>query len=178
MHWRSKVKRLCLVLGTAWCVMPTFAHGDELHADWKKTGNAKAVKLEQCVEDTEVMRRSHMQFLMHQRDETMHKGIRTKNHSLVNCIDCHANKNESGKFIPVNATGQFCQTCHAFAGVSMDCFQCHATKPRENMESAYLQPLLSPVVKKSAHTRQRDMTQFGPAVNDSTTNGLLIGPVK
>lgn len=82
-----------------------------------------------CVEPTEVMRREHMQFLMHQRDETVHAGIRGAKHSLVGCIGCHVQRDAAGAAIPVNAKGQFCASCHAFAGVRMDCFECHATVP-------------------------------------------------
>lgn len=88
-----------------------------------------AAKGEQCVEPTDLMRREHMQFLMHQRDDTVHGGIRGARHSLVGCIDCHAQKDPQGVAIPVNAEGQFCESCHRFAGVSMDCFECHATVP-------------------------------------------------
>ena len=88
-------------------------------------------KGEQCVEPTEVMRRDHMKFLMHQRDETMHRGIRTKKHSLIECLDCHTQTNKQGTYISVNADGEFCQACHAYSGVKMDCFECHATTPRQ-----------------------------------------------
>ena len=46
-------------------------------------------KAESCVEDTQVMRRNHMDLLKHHRDETMHNGIRTPKHSLNECINCH-----------------------------------------------------------------------------------------
>lgn len=82
-----------------------------------------------CVEPIDVMRRDHMRFLMHQRDDTVHSGIRGAKHSLVGCINCHAQNNAEGAAIPVNAQGQFCQSCHGFAGVSMDCFECHAGVP-------------------------------------------------
>ncbi len=88
-------------------------------------------KGEQCVEPTEVMRRDHMQFLKHQRDETMHRGIRTTKHSLIECLECHTRKDEMGQFRPVNAEGEFCQVCHDYSGVKMDCFECHATTPRQ-----------------------------------------------
>ena len=39
-----------------------------------------AAKGEQCVEPTDVMRRQHMQFILHQRDLTVHEGIRTEKH--------------------------------------------------------------------------------------------------
>jgi hypothetical protein len=41
---------------------------------------------EQCVEPTAEMRRNHMEKILHQRDETMHRGIRTTQHSLKNRI--------------------------------------------------------------------------------------------
>ena len=86
-------------------------------------------KGEQCVEPTPVMRRAHFDFILHQRDETMHKGIRTEQHSLRGCIGCHAVKGESGDYVPVNAPGQFCQSCHTYTAVKIDCWQCHATTP-------------------------------------------------
>ena len=87
---------------------------------------------EACVEPNDVMRRDHMQFLMHQRDDTVHSGIRGAKHSLVGCIGCHVQKDAQGSAIPVNAKGQFCESCHSFAGASMDCFECHATVPAQD----------------------------------------------
>lgn len=84
---------------------------------------------ETCVEPTEVMRREHMNFLVHQRDDTVYGGIRGAKHSLVGCIDCHVQTDAEGAAVPINAEGQFCQSCHGFAGVRMDCFGCHATVP-------------------------------------------------
>lgn len=91
-------------------------------------------KGEQCVEPTDVMRKRHFDFILHQRDETMHRGIRTEQHSLTGCIECHATRDENGKYLPVDAEGQFCNTCHSYAAVSMDCFQCHATIPDSGSE--------------------------------------------
>lgn len=77
---------------------------------------------ERCVEDTSFMRRNHMDLLKHQRDETVHRGIRTQQYSLKNCLSCHApappKENE--------AAPHFCRSCHEYAGVKPDCFQCHA----------------------------------------------------
>lgn len=94
-------------------------------------GIPPAVKGDACVEPVDVIRRQHMQFLMHQRDDTVKGGIRGAKHSLVGCIDCHAQSDAQGNAIPVNAEGQFCQSCHGFAGVRMDCFECHATVPAD-----------------------------------------------
>ncbi len=79
-----------------------------------------------CVEDTEVMRREHPDMLKHQRDLTMHEGIRTRKHSLKECIGCHA----STKTGSVLGNNGFCQSCHEYASVKIDCFNCHASKPK------------------------------------------------
>jgi len=83
----------------------------------------------QCVADTSYMRRYHMMELKHQRDETVHRGIRTKRFSLKECVACHATTGSDGRPVPINAPGQFCDSCHEYAAVTIDCFQCHATKP-------------------------------------------------
>jgi hypothetical protein len=82
-----------------------------------------------CVEPVEDMRRNHMSYILHQRDATVHAGIRTSRHSLAKCISCHVQKDDSGQFVPINSKGQFCQICHEFAAVEIDCFECHATVP-------------------------------------------------
>ena len=79
----------------------------------------------QCVEPTDVMRRDHMKFLLHQRDRTMREGIRTPKYSLAACVECHA----SMKTGSVLGQGGFCQDCHRYASVKLDCFECHAAKP-------------------------------------------------
>jgi len=86
---------------------------------------------EKCVEPAEKMRREHMDLIQHQRDETMRNGIRgiTAKHSLKGCIDCHVGYNEQGNAVSINAEGQFCQSCHNYAAVSIDCFSCHRTTP-------------------------------------------------
>lgn len=89
---------------------------------------------EKCVEPTDVMRREHMNLIQHQRDETLRKGIRgiSAKYSLKDCIDCHAGYDEQNKPIPINAKDQFCESCHTYAAVSIDCFSCHRTTPLEN----------------------------------------------
>ena len=85
-----------------------------------------AIKGDKCVEDTEFMRKNHMKLLLHQRDQTVHQGIRTTRYSLRNCIECHASKTNNS----VAASKEnFCQSCHNYAAVKLDCFECHATKP-------------------------------------------------
>lgn len=83
---------------------------------------------EKCVADTDWMRRNHMTVLMHQRDSTVHDGIRTKRFSLKGCIECHAVKGADGKPVPAASPQHFCRTCHDYAAVRMDCFECHASR--------------------------------------------------
>ncbi len=80
----------------------------------------------QCVDDPAFMRRNHMTLLKHQRDDTMHGGVRTGKYSLKACVACHASQSSQS----VSAEkGDFCQSCHSFAAVKIDCFECHANKP-------------------------------------------------
>ena len=92
-------------------------------------GKSKADSQEACVEPTDVMRKEHYLFLLHQRDETVIDGIRTKNHSLaiVLIVMFHMTK---GKAIPINSEGQFCQECHVKTATNITCFSCHAAEPR------------------------------------------------
>ena len=93
---------------------------------------------EQCVAETDLMRREHMDLMNHQRDETVIQGIRGNPYSIVGCVDCHAQKDESGKAVRVDAEGQFCQSCHVYAAVKIDCFGCHAAVPTPVKKSASL----------------------------------------
>ena len=101
------------------------------HADSNFPEIPAAVKGEQCVEPVDVMRRDHMTMLFHQRDRTVYFGERSPEakYSLIECLSCHTQKDAQGAYIPINAPGQFCQVCHSYASVKMDCFECHANKP-------------------------------------------------
>jgi hypothetical protein len=97
-------------------------------------------KGDKCVADSNYMRRYHMKDLSHQRDETMHDGIRTKRFSLKECVACHASTDGSGQPVSINAPGEFCASCHEYAAVTIDCFQCHAAKPGKDQQSSGLFP--------------------------------------
>jgi hypothetical protein len=79
----------------------------------------------ECVAPPEVIRRNHMDLLKHQRDETMHQGQRGAKNSLNACIDCHASR-KTGSVLGSNEN--FCQGCHAYVAVKLDCFECHQPK--------------------------------------------------
>jgi hypothetical protein len=95
-------------------------------------------KGEQCVEPTADMRANHMKYLLHKRDLTMHNGIRTRQHSLVECINCHATPDNSGKVTRIfdDSGKHFCASCHRAASVKLDCFECHADRPVSSFGSA------------------------------------------
>jgi hypothetical protein len=93
------------------------------------TGNLKAApnlvlpaNQKQCVAPVEYMRASHMQLLIEWRQDVVRRGDRRfvafngKVHekSLTKtCLGCHSKE-------------QFCDRCHAYAGVSgPDCWSCH-----------------------------------------------------
>jgi len=82
---------------------------------------------DKCVEDTAYMRKNHMKLLLHERDETVHFGIRTKKYSLQNCISCHASSVDNSV---IGSDTHFCQSCHTYAAVSLDCWECHSSKPK------------------------------------------------
>jgi len=78
----------------------------------------------QCDQPADVMRREHMKFILHKRDDTMHQGIRTVKYSLKNCVNCHANP-KTGSVLGKEG---FCASCHHYAAVKIDCFECHTDR--------------------------------------------------
>jgi [DsrC]-trisulfide reductase subunit J len=79
-----------------------------------------------CVAPPEVMRREHPDMLRHQRTVTVHEGVVGAKVSLEKCVACHASKETNS----VAASKQdFCESCHAYGGVKLDCFECHASRP-------------------------------------------------
>jgi hypothetical protein len=83
-----------------------------------------AAKGSQCVADPAFMRRNHMDLLRHQRDDTVRGGVRVGQYSLKACIECHASR-QTGSV--VKAETNFCVSCHSYAAVKIDCFECHAS---------------------------------------------------
>jgi hypothetical protein len=79
-----------------------------------------------CVAEPALMRRQHPDLLKHQRLETVHLGVREARASLKACVGCHAST-ETGSVAA--APTDFCVSCHSYAAVQVDCFECHASKP-------------------------------------------------
>ena len=85
----------------------------------------------ECIHEEDEMRRNHMNYILHQRDITMHEGIRTETDNLAKCIDCHVEPNENGEIADIDSDEHFCNGCHEYASVQIDCFQCHADRPQK-----------------------------------------------
>ena len=90
----------------------------------------------QCVEPVEIMRKKHFEYLLNHRDKTVIQGIRTKQYSLNGCIDCHITANAEGNYARYADDTHFCASCHQFAAVNIDCFQCHADRPENAIRKA------------------------------------------
>jgi [DsrC]-trisulfide reductase subunit J len=84
----------------------------------------------QCVEAPQWMRKNHMKVLFHQRDETVHLGIRDSKYSLKNCIECHASTKDDSV---IGRADSFCEGCHRFEAVKIDCFECHSSKRKSSL---------------------------------------------
>jgi len=108
------------------------AHENEKHGGRVPLPVHSEPEGEKCVAPTDEMRRNHMEKILHQRDETMHEGIRTKQYSLKNCVNCHADPKTNS----VLGKDGFCQSCHQYAAVSIDCFSCHSPLREANTAAA------------------------------------------
>ena len=100
--------------------MPALITAHSLHTTQPFRGRG-----DKCViEPTSKMRRNHMDHIMDQRDKTVHEGIRTKQFKLSRCINCHADPKTNS----VLGKNGFCQHCHEYTAVKIDCFTCHNPK--------------------------------------------------
>lgn len=126
-------------------------------------------KGEQCVADTALMRTDHMTLLNHQRDETVIDGVRDKPFSLVDCVDCHAQTSAEGKPVRIDAEGQFCESCHAFAAVKIDCFSCHAAVPEQK-------ELVGWNEQPTVDSQLASMEYFNSLMNEHDNLGFSVSP--
>lgn len=128
MSFRQFAKHLVILVGLT--ALPMLSNAGELGPVPPKA-KMKASDKTECVEPVGVMRKNHMEFLLHKRDETMREGVRTKKHSLSECIDCHVTANDKGEFARFGDDKHFCSSCHNFAAVNVDCFDCHSDLPED-----------------------------------------------
>lgn len=135
LNWQRSVAIAALLTVSVVAVASADAHEESSSGRVPVPVHAEG-KGDKCVRDTAYMKRHHMDELKHHRDDTMRKGIRTKEFSLKGCVECHASKDTNS----VLGKEGFCQSCHSYAAVKLDCFECHASKPRVAMP---LQPIVS-----------------------------------
>ena len=128
MSFRQFAKHLVILVGLT--ALPMLSNAGELGPDLPKA-KMKASDKTECVEPIGDMRKNHMEFLKHKRDLTMREGVRTKTHSLTECIDCHVTPNDKGEFARIGDDKHFCSSCHNYAAVKVDCFDCHSDLPED-----------------------------------------------
>ncbi|MDT8281410.1 MAG: sulfur reduction protein DsrJ [Gammaproteobacteria bacterium] len=124
------------------------------------TINEPTDKNAKCIHDEEDMRRNHMNYILHERDETVHEGIRNEPESLEKCINCHVEPDKNGQIVGIESDQHFCNACHQYAAVQIDCFQCHADRPQK-------------FIKREAHTSslQKQLQQI-LATSEKTDKGV------
>jgi hypothetical protein len=149
----SKAGFAVVVAGGAWLALSAVAIGGSA-----VTSGSKAAEVKACVAPTEDMRRNHMEYIKHERNLTVHLGIRGGKYSLAQCVDCHTASNERGTWVAVNAQNQFCNACHTFAAVHVDCFDCHRNTPQQ------AKPQVIPAL--TAQSRLREASEMRTAVAD------------
>jgi predicted CXXCH cytochrome family protein len=120
------MNRLAAILVFGLVLVTSMANAGEWKVPFPQVPKADA---ESCVRDTAFMRENHMELLLHQRDDTVHKGIRPKRTALTECITCHAVLGADKKPVTYKDPKNFCRACHDYAAVSIDCFACHNSVP-------------------------------------------------
>ena len=125
---------LGLLLGASAPVMAGDAAADENSGSFYiPEAQRRFSEAQGCVEPTDEMRTNHMEYSRDQRDATVHEGIRTRQYSLVECINCHVS--DAPDAPRYESEKHFCNSCHTYASVSIDCFQCHADRPVKTTRS-------------------------------------------
>jgi predicted CXXCH cytochrome family protein len=105
------------------------AFGVVAQADEFRGPNPPRGQGEHCVADPDFMRRNHMDMMIDHRREAVHDGVREKKFSLAGCVSCHAVKGADGQPVAYADQKHFCRSCHAYAAVRIDCFECHKSTP-------------------------------------------------
>ena len=126
---QKRIFTLAIVLAGMFSLPATLIAGDISKPTIPKASK-KADDKTLCVRPVDDMRKNHMDYILHQRDDTMRKGIRTKQDSLAECIDCHVAPDAKGEYADFGQDEHFCSACHNYASVKIDCFECHRDKPR------------------------------------------------
>ena len=84
-----------------------------------------------CVNDPKFMKINHGDLLKKQRTITVHQGVIGR-YSLIKCVNCHASRVNNSV---LGTNSNFCQGCHVYAAVKIDCFECHSSRPETVSET-------------------------------------------
>ena len=124
----GQLSRQCLMAAGLFLALPAIADDTGPLAGVPEP-RAKANPEFGCVRPEEDMRKHHMQYLLRHRDETLREGIRTKQFSLAECVNCHITPKPDGQYARFGEKEHFCSSCHTYAAVRIDCFECHRDTP-------------------------------------------------
>jgi nitrate reductase gamma subunit len=80
-------------------------------------------------DDASIMIRNHPTFLFSHRTVVMRTGVGAPGDSLERCVACHAVKNAASQPVGFDDPSHFCRSCHTKAAVTIDCFECHQSRP-------------------------------------------------
>jgi nitrate reductase gamma subunit len=89
------------------------------------------------MDDPTVMIANHPRFLFSYRTGFVHHGIQTPGDNLERCVTCHVVKDTAGQPVSADSPKFFCRACHDKAAVSIDCFECHNSRPVPSGAAAY-----------------------------------------
>jgi nitrate reductase gamma subunit len=87
-------------------------------------------------DDPTMMIRNHPAFLFSHRTIVTHTGVGAPIDSMERCVTCHAVKNAAGQPVGFDDPSHFCRGCHNTAAVTIDCFECHQSKPAPGAQAA------------------------------------------
>lgn len=137
---------LVLIFGSGFAIAPAFAQ------QATKAGRTPVPVVpkgagKHCIRPVAYMRRYHMTMLLHQRNVSVEQGILGSDISIEKCITCHAVKGADGKPVTYASPKHFCNSCHSYVAVKIDCFDCHKSTPDDPVKAASLSPLLDPAIK-------------------------------
>ncbi len=118
------------VFGVLLLIPAAFAAGQVAEEGWTRPqpNFAKLARAHKN-DDPTVMIRNHPNFLMNVRSITVYRGVRKDINKIEKCVDCHAVKGADGQPVGFDNPKHFCVGCHYRAAVSIDCFECHNSKP-------------------------------------------------
>ncbi|MCW9023717.1 MAG: hypothetical protein OQK73_03455 [Gammaproteobacteria bacterium] len=126
----EQIQKLKLLLAGLLITLPLSLQAGDVNLPQVPKAKANATEEHGCVTSVKDMRKNHMEYLLHQRDDTIRRGVRTKQYSLAECVECHVTEDTSGEVANFGEDKHFCSSCHNYVAVSIDCFQCHNDKPQ------------------------------------------------